>query len=62
MTTVCMAVYMCVLIWEGGRRILLDDEEFLCCADSFINEEFDASDNTSVVIFTDWVLTLAQGL
>lgn len=41
---------------EEGRRILLD-EEFSCCAGSFINEEFDASEHTSVIIFTDLFLT-----
>lgn len=61
MATMCMAVYM-FLHREGeeGRRILLD-EEFSCCRGSFINEEFNASEHTSVIIFTDLFLTSNTG-
>jgi len=58
MTAMCIAVYMCVLIQEGFCSMM---EVFSCCADYFINEEFDASDHTVVFIFADWFLTSSTG-
>lgn len=58
----CVWQYICVFLYRKGEEgFCWMMKSSSCCADSFINEEFDASDHTSVVIFADWFLTSSTG-